>query len=698
MEFNDSAYSEARSMSANDKYAMELMRDSISLENGHYQLALPWKNDPPCLENNRSVVDHRLKLLKRRVSRDPELRSKYKECMEDLLKKGYSTKALPAEAHGKTWYVPHHAVQHPAKLGKVHVEFDCSAKYHNKSLKDELLQGPDLTNSLVGVLTRFRQDPVAFMSDVEAMFHQVRVYPKDRSALCFPWWPDGDLGLEPEEYMMLIHLFGAVSSLSCANFALKKTTADNQAGFSSEAVRSVKQNFYVDDCLKSVDSEEDAIHLSSELSQLLKQGGFQLTKWLSNKRKVVESVPESDRAASVRDLDFDRTLTERALGVQWHVTSDTFGFKIATKDKPPTRRGILSMISSIYDPVGFVAPFHLSAKILLQNFCRKQLGWDDLIPEEDLICWKSWLEELPRLEQFSIDRCFKLPNFGDIISCQLHHFSDASQVAYGAVSYLRLVNAQYEVHCLFVMGKSCLSPLKPTTIPRMELSAAVLSTRLDRMIHQQVELPINDSLYWTDNTCVLRYIANSERRYKTFVANRLAAIRKQCFPSQWHYVGTKMNPADDASRGLSAEAIIGSNCWTKGPYFLWLSEENWPQMPTAIDKEIKQECLEEVAAAFATVTCPPDYDVAEVFTRFLSCYSLKRFVAWILWYRNRLRNAVIRRKKGDLLQSHHDQKIDASKVHELEEAERAIIKVVQGHCFNDELLSLQSTASEITNP
>ena len=151
---------------------------------------------------------------------------------------------------------------------------------------------------------------------------------------------------------------------------------------------------------------------------------------------------------------------ERALGVQWHVTSDTFGFRIATKDKPPTRRGILSVISSIYDPLGFVAPFHLSAKFLLKNLYRKQLGWDDLIPEEDLIRWKSWLEELPILEQFSIDRRFKPPSFGDIISCQLNHFSDASQVAYGAVSYLRLLNARHEVHCSFVMRKSRSSPLK----------------------------------------------------------------------------------------------------------------------------------------------------------------------------------------------------------------------------------------------
>ena len=111
------------------------------------------------------------------------MKSKYKDCMEDLMKRGYATKAQPAEVPGKTWYLPHHAVQHPAKPGKVCVVFDCFTKYHGKSLNDELLQGLDLTNSLVGVLITFRQDPVAFMSDVEAMFHEVRVNP--RRLQCF---------------------------------------------------------------------------------------------------------------------------------------------------------------------------------------------------------------------------------------------------------------------------------------------------------------------------------------------------------------------------------------------------------------------------------------------------------------------------------------------------------------------------------
>ena len=159
-----------------------------------------------------------------------------------------------------------------------------------------------------------------------------------------------------------------------------------------------------------------------------------------------------------------------------------------------------------------------------------------------------------------------------------------------------------------------------------------------------------------------------------------------------------MNPADDASRGLPAEAIIASNRWMKDPEVLWLPEENWPQMPAPIEEEIKQEPLEEVATMLVIRSCPPDYDVVEVFKRFSSWYSLKRFVAWILRYRNWLRIAVTKRKKEDLLQSYHDQKIDPLKVHELEEAKREIIKVVQGRCFRNELLSLQSTNAETTNP
>ena len=174
------------------------------------------------------------------------------------------------------------------------VVFDCSAKYRGSSLNDKLLPGPDLTNSLVGVLTRFHQEPIALILDIEAMFLQVRVRPNHRNALRFLWWPSGDLNSEPEEFMMTAHLFGGVSSPSCTNFTFSKTADDSKVSFSLEVIRTVQRNFYVDDCLKAVKSEHDAVSLVKNLTELLKRGGFHLTKWLSNSREVVESIPESE--------------------------------------------------------------------------------------------------------------------------------------------------------------------------------------------------------------------------------------------------------------------------------------------------------------------------------------------------------------------------------------------------------------------
>ena len=357
MEFNDAIYRNKPAMSQEDKQALRIFSETAKLEKGHYEVALPWKTDPSQLENNKIVAQRRLALLKKPLLVDKELCKKYCDCVDDLLQKGYAKRAPSYDVPGKTWYLPHHAVFHPAKPGKVRVVFDCSAKYRGSSLND-------------------------------------------CSALRFLLWPDGDLDSESEEQMMTVHLFGRVSSPSCANFALRKTAEDNKALFDPQIIHTVKRNFYVDDCLKSVNSDHDAINLFKDLTELLKTGGFRLTKWLSNSRQVMELIPESERAKSVKNLDFGHAPIERALGVQWCISSDTFGFSIAIKDRPATRRGILSVVSSVYDPLGFIAPFILPAKIPLQDLCKKKLDWDEKIPEEDLSRWKAWLKELPKLQGF----------------------------------------------------------------------------------------------------------------------------------------------------------------------------------------------------------------------------------------------------------------------------------------------------------
>lgn len=200
------------------------------------------------------------------------------------------------------------------------------------------------------------------MADVEAMFHQVRVSNEDTDLFRFLWWPDGNHEQELVEHKMLVHLFGATSSPSVATFALQK--------FGQEIAKMVKKIFYVDDCLASTMDEYKAITLCADMRSMLAKGGFRLTKWSSNSRKLLN--PEEEGAQGFQDLDLDKDnlQMERALGIQWCAESDQFMFKINLKDGPHTRRGLLSLVSSIFDPLGFLAPVVSPAKRILQDLCR----------------------------------------------------------------------------------------------------------------------------------------------------------------------------------------------------------------------------------------------------------------------------------------------------------------------------------------
>ena len=702
-EFCDSIYDDRPAMSREDTRALTTMKESICLKKGHYEIALPWREDVPCLPNNRTLAEHRLKLLHRRLLRNPELHSKYSSFMDSLFENGHARRVPENRLKhpvGPVWYLPHHPVMNPNKPNKVRVVFDCAARYDGVSLNSTLLQGPDLANNLIGVLTRFRQEPVAVMADIEGMFHQVYVNPKDCDALRFLWWPGNDLNSDPAEHQMLVHLFGATSSPSCANFGLRRTADDNQDVFSKEVIDTVRRNFYVDDCLKSVRNEVEAIPLVSDLRELLSKGGFRLTKWISNSRRVIESLPISERAVSVKDHLLDQLPIERALGVRWDVESDTFGFKITLKDRPSTRRGILSVVSSVYDPLGFAAPFILPAKRILQDLCRKGLGWDTLVSDDDLAVWQNWLKDLPRLESLKVERCFKPADFGEVASCQIHHFADASQFAYGAVSYLRITNTRGDIYCSFLIGKSRLSPLKQLTIPRLELCAAVVATRLEKMVRREIDMQVNQSVFWTDSACVLGYISNESKRFHTFVANRVAAIQEVASSSQWRHVGTLQNPADDASRGLSAMALMDSSRWLRGPDFLWQPELAWPMRSPTVrevssgDPEVRRTA--EVLSLLAGIQESP---MNKIFERFSSWYRLTKFIAWALRYRAKLRVAVKQRRAGHAVKT-VERNIVPISLDELKTAEREIIKQVQRECFQDEfaaLVGIDSVNPAVTN-
>ncbi|XP_071948772.1 uncharacterized protein [Antedon mediterranea] len=359
------------------------------------------------------------------------------------------------------------------------------------------------------------------------MFYQVKVPEKHRNLFRFFWWSGGDLEATPIKYRMTVHLFGATSSPSCANFALQQTAKDNQKLHSKEAVSTVLNDFYMDDCLRSVESTQKALGLIQELKNLCQKGGFNLTKWVCTNKYILSQIPVEDRTKGVLNLDLDHSPLpkERALGLQWDVEKDLFGFSIGKFKAENTRRAILSAVSTIYDPLGFVAPVSVSAKNLLQDLCKLKLGWDERIPDEHAMKWQNWCKQICLIESVTVPRCYVPGSNSHFVNTQVHAFSDASAEGYGCVIYLRQISEQGKIRCSFVTGKARVAPIKKVTIPRMELTAATMSVKICAVVLRELDIKLHQTFYWTDSTSVLRYIANESSRFHTFVSNRVTIIR-----------------------------------------------------------------------------------------------------------------------------------------------------------------------------
>lgn len=624
-------------MSVEDKKVLDNWSQNVKLKDGHYELPIPFE-DPsrPNLPNNRMIAERRLKSLGRRLSQDDALMRRYRTGIEDLVAKGYAELAKDEESSETLWYLPHHNVVNRNKPEKLRIVFDCAAEFRGASLNKTVLQGPNLTNALLGVLVRFRENKVAITGDIEAMFHQVRVWEPHRDVLRFLWWRNGEIGEVVDTYRMTCHLFGGVWSPSAAGYALRHTVDDNQKDFPPDVLSVVEENFYVDDCLLSLKDEETAVRIVSQLCQLLARGGFHITKWLSNSRGVISSIPVEERAKEIRSLDLDLGSSlpaERVLGVHWNAEKDCFGINIKPKEPVCTRRGLLSTMSSVYDPLGLISPYVLRAKLIFQAECRKQeKGWDDPLDADNQEKWLQWLEDLPKLQEVQLQRCIIPDGFGRIVQANLHHFCDASMEGYGAVSYLRAVNDEGKVHCCFMLAKAKLAPMKQLTIPRLELVGAVTAVKLDVALRQEMKLDLGQSVFWSDSTIVLQYLKNTSKRFQTFVANRVSMIQQDTKPTQWRHVNSELNPADDVSRGLGADEMKERRRWLEGPDFLWKSEEAWPRTPIgssdllASDPEVKKETR---SCAVNASDADPESSLEKLLGRHSDWFKLQKTVVWL---------------------------------------------------------------------
>ena len=711
MDFSESTHYQGTSMSLEDKSAQTIMEKSLKVIDGYYQLDLPFRKKLQ-FPNNRSLAEKRLKSLKKRLKKDQDLYEKYKDVINEYIEKGYASKIeenQPDEActeKGCVWYLPHHPVLHSQKPQRPRIVFDCAARYKDVSLNGWLLQGPNMTNTRVGVLSRFRQGPIAFIADIEKMFCQVRVSPEHCDFLRFLWWRDSNYDQSPEDYQMLVHLFGATSSASCAGFCLRKAADEFEGEFDVTTIETIRRNFYVDDCLKSVTETEKGIRLIQELRQLLARRSFRLTKFVSNDRDVLSSIPESERALSLVTLDLDELPVERALGIQWNVQEDVFSFRIIHRKKAATRRGILSDVSSMYDPLGFAAPFILPAKRLLQHLCKDKIGWDEEIPSSMQEIWERWLNDLPRLQQITVPRYFKSHRLGQLKNTQLYHFSDTFSEGYGTASYLRFVDVNDQVHCSLIMWKSRVAPIKPTTIPRLELPAATVAVKQDRQIREELDVNIDSVTFWTDSTCVLQYINNEAGRFKTFVANRIAIIHANSNPSCWRYVDSKANPADFASRGLRSTDEFEIDQWINGPNFLRSGEEIWPTRPEGINV-LSNETLEWKRNVEIYETQAQLYRPLDVFIQYYSSwYRLQKGVAWFIRFVDHLRtvhqvrNSKDRTSRSSDYPSHGEVTgagVGPLSVGELRNAKKVLVRYVQRQSFPEEVASLKCMSSGISS-
>ena len=671
----------SHNLSREDMHAVDILQRTTKMRSGHYETGLLWRNEEVQLPNNRSEAERRMQSLKRKFSSQPDLEERYRAVMEDYIAKGHARKLSPEEAANRgprTWYLPHFAVVNPNKPGKVRIVFDAAAECEGTSLNKNLLHGPDYTNSLVGVLLRFREDNTALVADIESMFHQVKVREEDQDSLRFLWWTESTTD-SPEEYVMTVHIFGATDSPCAANATLKRTADDNAKDFDPVTIETVKRNFYVDDLLKSVHTPSAAIPLADQLVKLCAKGGFNLTKFESNDRQVLAEIPVKKRATPSLDLDLDQLPINRALGVRWNIESDTLGFKTADLQKPDTMRGVLSTIASVFDPLNFAAPVMLPAKQIMQTLWRRKMPWDHPISGEILEKWKMWKSRLPLLENLSIPRCYfsRLEHEG--VKLQLHHFCDASEVGYGTASYLRIEYSDGETECPFLIGKSRNAPIKSVSLPRLELQGALLAARIDSAVRSELDFQFDKVVFWSDSMITLNYIKNENRRFQTFVANRVSEIRELTHPDQWKHCPGKINPADDVSRGLEMDDFLKNDRWLKGPSFLREPEEKWPENNYDV---LPPESLEVKKEIFAT-SLEPTTTVEDLITESSNWVHTLRKVAWILKFLDWIKWRVAQKRDPEVINVNGDINCE-----DLERAKRRIVAVIQKISFPDEVTSL----------
>ncbi|XP_043064089.1 uncharacterized protein LOC122320078 [Drosophila ficusphila] len=309
--------------------------------------------------------------------------------------------------------------------------------------------------------------------------------------------------------------------------------------------------------------------------------------------------------------------------MRWQVATDDFRFNveyhrvpssILSGDRVFTKRVYLSLMMSTFDPLGFLCCLMITAKVLLREIWRQKIQWDKPLPEEIGRAFAAWRRKMDAVGQFRCPRHYF--GHGAVRTIELHVFVDVSQSAFAAVAYWRATYEDDNVHVSFVCAKTKCAPMRTMSIPR-----------LMNTVKEEHSVDISEMVLWTDSKTVLRWIGSTHRRYKQFVGNRVAEILESSKVSQWRWVPTADNAADDATRSQNKADLSPESRWLSGPAFLRQPARGWPAPEEGTERVPDAPDEEEMPSEFALVATN---EFAIPFHRFSSFSRLVRTTAWVL--------------------------------------------------------------------
>ncbi|XP_064480512.1 uncharacterized protein LOC135394016 [Ornithodoros turicata] len=656
------------------------METVVKVEDG-YQVCLPWKTEVD-LESNEAVARKRLHQLLRKLTRDPQLMSEYDNVIRQQLRSGIAEVASPHQSsQGRTYYMPHQAViREGASTTKLRVVFDASSHDAKaKSLNDNLESGPNLNCDLVALLLNFRKYRVAMVADIEKAFLQIGVTDADRDALRFLWLKEAPTHDQPlpdiETYRMTRVPFGTTSS----PFLLAATLQHHLRSLKDEypvTCTLLSESLYVDDLLVGAADEGSAEKLYREAKSIFQTASMKLHKWASNS-PTMRNLFEEEATAAMPQGQVAGVL--KVLGLSWNPATDNLTFAVdsvrqISEQRKDTKRFVLQTAARLYDPMGLISPFLVTAKLCFQRTWRLKLGWDEILPDDIRHQWADWCDDLRHLSRIQVPRFYEY-GLSDVADSRvLHVFADASTAAYGAVVYLCVRDLTGRTTTTLVLAKSRIAPLKQLTLPRLELMASLVASRLFQYIGGNLKLDVGGVHFWTDSMITLHWIQGDAARWKPFVRNRVTEIQKNSDSHPWHYCPSKENPADLMTRGISAQRLIESQLWWKGPPWIVSDESSWPGRPPTTrfaSEELEEMKSQVLTTATSTSTVPVLLDI----NKYSSVLKLHRTTAWVLRYIHNLKSHV--RRSGVL------------STEEIEKAEVHWITTVQRMTFQHELSCIE---------